>query len=173
MPLIVVDVEADGPCPGLFSMVCFGAVVVEPDFLPENRFYGQTCPISENWKPEALAVSGFSRGQHEEFPDPLETMRRFDAWLKTLEGGYPIFISDNPAFDWQFTNYYFHSYLDYNPFGYSARRIGDLWCGLRKNARSKWKHLRKTTHDHNPVNDCLGNCEALLAIAEEIPNLLK
>ena len=30
MSLIVVDVEADGPIPGKYSMVCLGAVVVEP-----------------------------------------------------------------------------------------------------------------------------------------------
>lgn len=171
MPLIVVDVEADGPCPGLYSMVCFGAVVVEPDFKPENRFYGKTCPISELWKPEALAISGFTREQHEEFPDPLETMRKFEIWIKRIPGR-PIFISDNPAFDWQFINYYCHSYLDANPFGFSARRIGDLWCGLRKDARAQWKHLRKTKHTHDPVDDALGNCEALLEIAREIPNLL-
>jgi hypothetical protein len=28
--------------------------------------------------------------------------------------------------------------------------------------RSSWKHLRKTIHDHNPVNDAIGNAEALL-----------
>ena len=30
MSLIVVDVESDGPIPNRYSMVCFGAVVVEP-----------------------------------------------------------------------------------------------------------------------------------------------
>ena len=78
--------------------------------------------------------------------------------------GHPVFISDNPAFDWQFINYYFHYYLRTNPFGYSARRIGDLYCGLTQDAQNKWKHLRKTDHDHNPVNDARGNAEALIEI---------
>ena len=30
MSLIVVDIESDGPIPHQYSMVCFGAVVVEP-----------------------------------------------------------------------------------------------------------------------------------------------
>ena len=38
MTWIMVDVEADGPCPGLYSMVSFGAVVVEPKL--ERSFYG-------------------------------------------------------------------------------------------------------------------------------------
>ncbi|HET6924100.1 MAG TPA: exonuclease, partial [Anaeromyxobacteraceae bacterium] len=68
MSLIVVDVEADGPVPGRYSMVCFGAVVVEPSLA--KTFYGRTRPISEEWLPEALAVSGFTREQHRGFEDP-------------------------------------------------------------------------------------------------------
>ena len=55
----MVDVESDGPIPGDYSMVCFGAVVVEPSL--EKTFYGKLKPISDKWIPEALAVSGFSR----------------------------------------------------------------------------------------------------------------
>ena len=31
-----------------------------------------------------------------------------------------------------------------------------------KDTFAKWKYLRKTNHDHNPVNDAKGNAEALL-----------
>ncbi len=55
-------------------------------------------------------------------------------------------------------------YLGRNIFGFSARRIGDLYCGVVKDSRAKWKHLRKTTHTHNPVDDAKGNAEALLEI---------
>lgn len=57
----MVDAEADGPIPGDYSMVCFGAVVVEPSL--EKAFYGRLKPISEKWLAKALAVSGFSRGK--------------------------------------------------------------------------------------------------------------
>jgi hypothetical protein len=59
MSYIMVDVEADGPIPGDYSMVCFGAVVVESSL--SKTFYGQLRPVSENWIPDALKVSGFSR----------------------------------------------------------------------------------------------------------------
>ena len=71
------------------------------------------------------------------------------------------------AFDWQWINYYFHKYLGRNPFGFSARRIGDLYCGMVKDASKNYewkKKYRKTVHDHNPVNDAKGNAEALLAM---------
>ena len=164
MSYIVVDVEADGPIPNKYSMVCFGAVVVEPSL--SKTFYGKTKPISDIWIPDALAVSGFSREEHETFDDPSEVMKSFDEWVKTNTQGQPIFISDNPAFDWQYINYYFHYYLGKNPFGFSARRIGDLYCGIVKDSRAKWKHLRNTRHDHNPVNDAKGNAEALFRIKD-------
>ena len=46
MNLVVVDVEADGLIPGEYSMVCFGAVVVEPSL--QKTFYGQVWPICES-----------------------------------------------------------------------------------------------------------------------------
>ena len=127
--LICVDVEADGPIPARYSMVCFGAVV-EPAL--NRTFYGQCAPISEAWVPEALAVSGFSREQHEAFPDPSGTLRGFAAWLAGLGKGRPVFVSDNPAFDWQWMNWYFHEFTGANPFGFSARRIGDFAAGLER-----------------------------------------
>lgn len=164
MSYIVVDVEADGPIPPTYSMVCFGAIVVEPSL--SKTFYGETEPISTIWKEDALAISGFSRKEHLQFDDVLTVMQQFDAWIKANSIGSPIFISDNPAFDWQWINFYFHHYLSKNPFGYSARRIGDLYCGMVGDARAKWKHLRKTNHDHNPVNDAKGNAEVLLQMQE-------
>ena len=38
MTYVMVDIEADGPIPGDYSMVCLGAVVVEPTL--ERTFYG-------------------------------------------------------------------------------------------------------------------------------------
>jgi hypothetical protein len=164
MSLVVVDVESDGPVPGKYSMVCLGAVVVEPSL--SRTFYGRTRPISELWLPEALAVSGFRREDHLRFDDPREVMARFAAWLKESSRGRPVFCSDNLAYDWQFVNWYFHEYLGENPFGWSGRRIGDLYCGMVKDGYATWKHLRKTPHDHDPVNDAKGNAEALLAMVE-------
>jgi hypothetical protein len=165
MSYIVVDIEADGPIPSKYSMVCFGAVVVEPTL--QKTFYGKTKPVSDIWIPEALAISGFSRKEHLEFDDPLEVMQEFDNWLYKNSKGKPIFISDNNSFDWQWINYYFHYFLGKNPFGFSSRRIGDLYCGMKMDTslNHEWKKkYRKTSHDHNPVNDAKGNAEALLAM---------
>jgi len=162
MNLVVVDVEADGPIPGEYSMVCFGAVVVEPSL--QKTFYGQVRPISDRYLDEALGVSGFTRAEHLEFNDPSAVMEEFGGWLAAVAKGRAVFISDNLAFDWQFINYYFHRFTGRNPFGFSGRRIGDLYCGLVRDMSkaTEWKQFRRTRHTHNPVDDAKGNAEALL-----------
>jgi hypothetical protein len=166
MIYISVDVEADGPCPGLYSMVCFGAVVVDNKL--DKTFYGQTAPISDKFIPSALAVSGFTRREHEKFQKPLDTIAEFREWLFALNDKRLVFITDNPAFDWQFINYYMFRFSHSNPFGWSARHIGDLYCGLQGDLRAKWTHLRDTPHTHNPVDDAKGNAEAFLKILNQI-----
>jgi len=160
MSFIVVDVEADGPYPGDYSIVSFGAVVVEPTL--SKTFYGTVSPISERWIPEALAVSNHTREEHLRFNDPIKVMNEFAYWIQTVSKGHPVFISDNPCFDWMFICYYLHKYAGRNPFGFSGRRIGDMYCGLVNDAYAKWKHLRQTKHTHHPVDDAKGNAEALL-----------
>jgi hypothetical protein len=46
---VLVDVESDGPIPGDYSMICFGAVVVREGL--EEAFYGRLKPISDKWVP--------------------------------------------------------------------------------------------------------------------------
>jgi DNA polymerase III epsilon subunit-like protein len=166
MALFVFDVESDGPCPGLYNMISFGCVKL----YTHESFLGKVKPISPLWDSSALAISGISRTTHESYPDPKTEMERFASWLKRFSGSRHIAISDNPAFDWQWLNYYCHKYLGDNPFGFSARRIGDFAAGLKSNFSdtSSWKKLRRTTHDHNPVNDALGNAEALEQLLKEI-----
>jgi len=165
MSYYVVDCEADWEYPIDGSMVCFGVVKVTPEL--DKTFYGQTAPISLNYNPEALAISGFNRSQHEGFEDPVPVMKRFVNWVKETTVGKPIFISDNPAFDWMFACTYMWKYAGENPFGWSARRIGDLWCGMERDSYAKWKWMREAPHNHDPVSDALGNAQALLKMKEK------
>lgn len=135
--LIFVDCEGHGPAPTINDSAAFEFGAVE--YKTKKTFHGQ----------------GGSR----------ETFTAFAEWLKQFKGR-PIFVSDNPAYDWQFINYYFHRWLGYNPFGHSARRISDFYAGLMRDFQNtqEWKKYRVTPHDHNPVNDAMGNVEAFEAI---------
>ena len=166
MPYVMVDIESDGPIPGDYSMICFGAVIVEPEL--KRTFYGQLKPISDKFIPEALAVSGFTREATMAFDDPKSVMESFRDWVKTECKGRAMFISDNNGFDWQFINWYFHHFLGSNPFGFSSTNLGSLYKGLVKDTSQNFKHLRKTKHTHHPVDDAMGNAEALLAMKDQM-----
>jgi hypothetical protein len=166
MSYFMVDVEADGPIPGEYSMVSFGAIVVEPRL--DRTFYGRVRPISERWISESLAVSGLARADTLTFPAPEQVMREFAAWIAAETSGRPMFISDNNAFDWQFINWYFHRFAGANPFGHSSTNLGSLYKGLVKDTSKSFKHLRRSRHTHHPVDDARGNAEALLRMKETL-----
>lgn len=85
MLYLMVDIESDGPIPGDYSLICFGAVIVEPEL--NRSFYGQLKPISDKFIPEALAVSRFTREATLAFDDPKSVMELFrDELVGTTSG---------------------------------------------------------------------------------------
>ena len=95
-------------------------------------------------------------------------MDNFNQWIKSNSQAKLFFISDNNGFDWQFINYYFHHFLGENPFGHSSTNLGSLYKGLVKDTTKNFKHLRKTRHTHDPIDDVIGNAEALLHMKKEM-----
>lgn len=165
----VLDVEADGPCPGLYNMISFGLVAVAD---PAASFLGQVAPILDNGGiAEARAVSGTSFEEQQTFDPPETVMRGAHDWLASQSDGQRVTLwSDNPAFDWQWWNWYSHKFVGSNPAGFSARRIGDLDAGRRGQPlnTNAWKKRRVTDHTHDPVDDARGNVEALRWVLAEM-----
>lgn len=172
MTLIFVDCEAYGNVPALGRLTEFGAVKYpQNDDGSWDTFYGEivvSVPSKDNPAvPEP--VSNISDAKYAEMAKKV--FERFDAWLKEVSPNeQPVFVSDNPAFDWQWISDGFWRYLGYNPFGHSGRRIGDFYAGLRRDFRKtqEWKKLRITKHDHHPVHDALGNAEAFTRLIKEL-----
>jgi hypothetical protein len=159
MALIFVDCEAYGGCPRTGQLTEFGAV----EYKSRYHFHGviiESRPSAAN--PAVPEPTG-----------PVDLVREkavyeaFAIWLGKYQGR-PVFVSDNPAFDWQWINDGFHRHLGSNPFGHSGRRISDFYAGLMGDFYNtqKWKRFRVTPHDHNPVNDAMGNVEAFAALLE-------
>ena len=166
MAYVMVDIEADGPIPGDYSMISLGAVIVEPAL--NRTYYGTFRPISDKFVPASLAVAGFTRDQTMQFDDPKESILKFREWVVSNTKGRAYFTSDNNGYDWQFVNWYFHHFAGENPFGYSSTNLGSLYKGLVKDVFLNFKHLRKTAHTHHPVDDARGNAEALLYMKEHL-----
>jgi len=162
---VSVDVEADGPVPGLYSMIEIGAVAIMPGLT--RTFGAKLAPISDQWQPEALAVTGYTRADTESFPDPKKSIMGFDSWLYTLpKDGRLIFLSDNAGFDWQFINYYFWKFLGRNPFGHSSNNLRNIYNGMKMSSFESFRGLRDTPHTHDPVDDAMGNAQAFQKMVE-------
>jgi DNA polymerase III epsilon subunit-like protein len=162
----MVDIEADGPLPGDYSMIAIGAVLVDERL--DTIFYGRLRPISEEWVPSALAISGFSREETLAFDDPAEVMNSLRAWVEAIDRGPCAFIADNAGFDWGFVNWYFHHFCGANPFGHNSEDLGTLYKGIAKDMSATFEHLRVTQHSHNALEDAIGNAEALLHMRNEL-----
>jgi hypothetical protein len=137
MTYIMVDVKADGPIPGDFSMVCFGAIVVEPSL--DRTFYGRLKPISEKWIPEALQVSGFTREETLDFDDPKSVMQQFVGWVAEVSSGRPMFISDILEVETGRTTFLEGWGIHWSPWGGGVWNIWGYDCVLLRLKRGKLK----------------------------------
>jgi len=144
--IISVDIEADGPIPGDYSMTSIGAsaagymtsdgnVVKLDASLPENQFYAEIKPISPLWVPEAFKVGLFTdfkgddlvakRAHIEAVGETAgDAMDRFAEWLNkvTADNGAktPIFAAYPLGYDWMWTYWYLMKFAkNGSPFGHS------------------------------------------------------
>jgi len=155
--LVFVDTEARGKSPVNGTMTEFGAV----KFSSRDTFHGILFEGTPDPANPAVPIVGKRIASEE------SVARDFRTWLGP---GRHVFVSDNPAYDWQWISALFDvAGLD-NPFGHSGRRISDFYAGIQGDwsKTQGWKKFRVTPHDHNPVRDALGNVEAFARILEEM-----
>ncbi|GAA3746578.1 3'-5' exonuclease family protein [Salinactinospora qingdaonensis] len=151
--LVFVDCEARGTSPVNGTLTEFGAV----HYTTRTTFHGRLFKGSPDPANPAIPVVG------ERVASDQEVAAAFAEWLRQVCGrNRPSFVSDNVAYDWQWVAAMFDRAGMGNPFGHSGRRISDYYAGLTGSwdNTQAWKRLRETVHDHNPVNDAMGNVEA-------------
>jgi hypothetical protein len=164
MSLFFVDVEASDVSPFSGEMTEFGAV----EYKSRKSFHGVLIDAGPDPEIPAKPLILPDTKRYDE----VKVMTNFSRWITVMSSGRPVFVSDNPAYDFQWINYYFDKTLGHNPFGHSGRRIADFWAGLQGDwyDTQKWKSYRVTEHDHNPVNDAMGNVEAFAKLMEMCQN---
>lgn len=164
--MLSMDVEASGPAPMHGDMISFAAVVIE-EGLSRTFDSGNMRPECDKFSEGAYNAIGMTREEHLAAPYSIrERILAFQDWTKSLNSpnGRFIMVSDNPGFDFQWMNFELLNHTGEQLLGHSARRIGDVWSGLRRRPREtqSWRRYRVTPHDHTPLNDCMGNAEAWL-----------
>src|ERR1700682_2411705 len=90
---ISVDVEADGPIPGEYSMLSLGAVRVGPSISDADTFYIELRPVTQRFAAAALEISGLDRDRLlRTGADPADAMRSLVDWAISF-AGRPVFVS--------------------------------------------------------------------------------
>ncbi|MFC4498042.1 MULTISPECIES: exonuclease [Streptomyces] len=127
---VSVDIEADGPIPGPYSMLSLGASVAgvqdAEGFTPADptarTFYRELRPISEEFVPEALAVSGLDRDRlTREGLEPSLALARFGRWVgEVSDGAQPVMCGYPASYDWMFLYWYLIRFTGASPFGHSG-----------------------------------------------------
>ena len=118
------DIEADGPCPGLNSMLSLGSAAFRRDGTVLDTFSvnletlpeAVPHPVTERWwqdQPEAWAACR----RDPEPPEPA--MQRYRDWLHDLPGK-PVFVGYPASFDFLFVGWYLLRFTGENPFGFAA-----------------------------------------------------
>lgn len=182
------DIEADGPYPGGYSMLSFGFSVAGVfdgiDYVPETptatTFYRELMPISKQFDPEALAVSGLDRDRlYRMGATPSEAMTDLSSWVRSSAGEFrPILVAWPLSYDWLWYYYYMMRFVGNSPFSFSKcldmktmaadilkkplHKVGKgaLTAFLRKQGIKQVEY----PHTHNALDDAVGTAELFSAI---------
>jgi hypothetical protein len=173
-----IDVEADGPIPGPYSMLSLGLAFAgsfdgsqfsEADPAAET-FYRELAPISESYDPEALAVSGLDRDTLVRAgAEPAAAMSEAAAWVRRVAGGRrPVAVGYPLPYDWMWTYWYFVRFADTgSPFGFSRAldiktmyaRAAGVTVGEATKRNMPAAILSARPHTHNARDDAIEQAE--------------
>jgi len=169
---ISLDIEADGPCPGVNSMLSLGAAAFDPtkgaglagliaqwesnfELLPGAAQNAETMAWWAT-KPEAWAEC------RKNPQDPIFAMASFAAWVKALPGK-PIAVCYPAGFDFTFVYYYLMRFNRSSPFGFSALDVksyamGSLGTGFAESSKRNYPKTWFDTslkHTHKAIDDAI------------------
>jgi DNA polymerase III alpha subunit (gram-positive type) len=163
---VSVDIETDGPCPGINSMLSVGAVAFDRHGVVYSTFYRTLSPLegasqhskTMQWwvtKPKAWAATQLNQ------KPPQDVMTDFLLWVRSLPGN-PVFVGYPAGFDFTFVYWYFHRFTGDCPFGFAAidmksfamALLGSEFRGTTKRTMPK-EWFSKAKHTHHALDDAI------------------
>lgn len=160
------DIEADGPIPGVNSLLSFGSAAYQADKTLIGTFTAnlETLPGATGdpktmawWatQPEAWQAC------RQNLEKPEMAMPRYLAWLKALPGR-PVFVGYPAAYDFLFVYWYLIRFTGESPFSHSALDIKTYAMALLKQPYrdSTKRHMPKrwfdpSPHTHQALDDAI------------------
>lgn len=181
---VSIDIESDGPVPGLYSMLALGAVAFDGDTDQEtHRWYAtlhplpsaMTDPDTDRWwaaQPAALAEVTANRQQ------PGPATQSFVKWVMSLPGR-PVAVAWPATVDFSFVCWYCHKFAGHSPLGFAALDIRSYLNGLAGHPAyyglpiSVTKKMTGHISDaglrpHVAVDDALGQGRTFMALRRHV-----
>lgn len=176
------DVEADGPIPGINSMLSIGCAAFDPEGNALGTYSANLMPLPEAtpdpktmawWATQPKAWQACQADQR----DAAEVMPEFAKWVWSTAGDdvKPVFAAWPVGFDFTYVYWYLMRFVGQSPFSHHAldiRSFAMAYMNLTYRASHK-STLRKRLkgrlnlthhHDHIAVHDAIEQGELLVAL---------
>ena len=179
---VSIDVEADGPVPGLNSMLSLGAAAFTGDGALVDTFSANLNALPEahedpktmRWWAEQPRAWAACRTQTR---DPERAMRSFDTWVRAhaMTAGTPVMVAYPAAFDTMWVEWYLHRFVGDSPFLRRAIDVKTLAMvamgkGYRRAVKARmprhWHAVAR--HTHVAVDDAIEQGELFMNIVREL-----
>ncbi len=163
----VTDIEADGPLPGINSMISFASIALDSTGKILGEFEANLLPFPgakqdkdtmDFWtkNPEAWKATQINQ------LDPKVAMEQYNAWICSFKKyGNPVFVGQPVCFDFMFIYFYLmffgfgkpfsHSGLDVKTLGMVAMKC-DYRNATKRNMPRKWFDPNQK-HTHKAIDD--------------------
>lgn len=170
---VSVDIEADGPTPGVNSMLSLGAAAfVLPSRTPIATFEVNLAPVKGGQQdPDTMKWwSNFPEALEYATTDPKapdEGITDFVKWVKKLrkesKKGTPVLVT-YPTWDYMWVQWYITRFYGKSPFGIGSLDIKTLAMAVLKNDRFRETAKRKMPkhwfygcgkHTHKALDDAI------------------
>lgn len=173
-----VDIEADGPIPGPYSMLSIGAVAYTEDGEAIDEY-----SVNLETLPEAKAHPRMT-AWWQQFPQaweacrknprkPKQVMNEFADWVEGLPGT-PIFVAWPATWDFMWIYWYLIQFTDRRPFSEHGIDMRSYAMGMRKTPfRRSGKHylpkrwFSEHPHTHIALDDAKEQGELFINMVKE------
>ena len=165
---ISTDVEADGPIPGMYSMLSFGSVAFNIDGVPNGTFT-RNLELLPNAKANEDTMRWWAQDRNkaawlaarQDTVSPTQAMKEYVTWLKGYQT--PVFVGYPAGFDFTFIYWYLMAFAGESPFSFSgldmksyamAKLKTPYRMTTKKNFPKAWKKV-PGKHTHIALDDAI------------------
>jgi hypothetical protein len=163
---ISVDIEADGPIPGPYSMLSFGAAAFSTSGLLLSTFSANLKTL-DGAVQDPNTMEWWAKNQEaweacrKNIQDPKIAMTNFVRWVKK-QPGWTVFVGYPASFDFLFIYWYMMRFAGESPFSFSAIDIKTYAMAMlkkpykestKRNMPARWFGEKK--HNHIALDDAI------------------